>query len=304
MTAREANNATEFVRATLRGVGQVVFQGHAGTGLCFLVGIGFTSPVLLLGAVLAALTATITARLMRYDEQEITQGLFGFNATLVGIAIPFYLQPSAWITWFAVIMGAVLATALTRFLRQHLSWPSYTAGFIVTAWFLILMVHGIEGSGIDHKPEPVGSSHVPQSFVSAFLAGEAEIMFGSSTFTGLAFLVGIALSNRKHALLNLLGTVVGTGLAYYHNDPESTIRLGIFGYNAALAAVGIYLWRDSLLLSILAAAVSVPLTEFFPKVLGLPPLTAPFVAACWILIAIGSLERPFNHIPESRHSHA
>jgi urea transporter len=60
-----------------------------------------------------------------------------------------------------------------------------------------------------------------------------------------------------------------------------------------LAALGIYLWRPSLLLPILAALVSVPLTEIFPKLLGIPALTAPFVLACWLLIAIGCLERRF-----------
>jgi urea transporter len=220
----------------------------------------------------------------------------------VGIALPFYLEPSSWITWALIVVGTVAATVLTRILRKHLSWPSYTTAFILTTWLLIVLVHGLDGTAIDHKPEPAGSAHAPNGFVSAFLAGEAEIMFGSSTFTGVAFLVGIALSNRKHALLTLLGTMVGTGLAYYHNDPANTIRLGIYGYNAALAAAGIYLWRDSLLLSILAAVISVLMTEFFPKVLGIPPLTAPFVAACWLVIAIGSLERPFSHISEPRHA--
>jgi len=40
--------------------------------------------------------------------------------------------------------------------------------------------------------------------------------------------------------------------------------------------------------------VSVSLTEFFPKLLGIPALTAPFVLACWLLIALGSLERRFS----------
>ncbi|MBM4200386.1 MAG: urea transporter [Gammaproteobacteria bacterium] len=66
------------------------------------------------------------------------------------------------------------------------------------------------------------------------------------------------------------------------------------GYNAALAARGVYLWRPSLLLPVLGALVSVSLTEFFPKLLGIPALTAPFVLACWLLIALGSLERRFS----------
>ena len=296
----EAALPIRAVRTTLRGVGQIVFQGHAGTGLCFLIGIAITSPILLLGAWLGAVIGTLTAQLLRYDAQELEQGLFGFNATLVGIAIPFYLSPAAWLTWVLVVAGAIASAVLTQLLRRHLPWPTYTTGFIVVTWCLLALAHGLDGPAIDHIPEPAGPAEPPQGVIAELLAGEAEIMFGSSSWTGLAFFIGIAVSSRKHALLTLLGTAVGTALAYYHNDPESTIRLGIYGYNAALAALGIYLWRSSLLLPILAAAVSVPFTEFFPKLAGLPPLTAPFVVACWSLLAIDSLERPFRRISEAR----
>jgi urea transporter len=297
---REAAPPIRAVRITLRGIGQIVFQGHAGTGLCFLIGIGITSPILLVGAWLGAAIGTLTARLLRYDNQELEQGLFGFNAALVGIAIPFYLSPGAWLTWLLLVAGTAASTVLTQLLRRHVPWPTYTTGFIVTTWCLLALAHGLDGTAIDHMPEPPEPVRAPQGVVAALLAGEAEIMFGSSSWTGLAFFVGIALNNRKHALLTILGTAVGTALAYYHNDPQDTIRLGIYGYNAALAAIGIYLWRSSLLLPILAAAVSVPFTEFFPKLAGLPPLTAPFVAACWSLLAIDGLERSFSHISGAR----
>jgi urea transporter len=79
----------------------------------------------------------------------------------------------------------------------------------------------------------------------------------------------------------------------YHNDPRESISIGIYGYNASLAAVAVYLWRKSFVFPTLAAIASVPLTEFFPKATGIPPLTAPFVVSSWIVIAIGSLETSF-----------
>src|SRR5690606_78746 len=135
-------------------VGQIVFQGHAGTGLFFLVGIGFTSRLMLLGALLGALVSITTARLLRYDEHEISQGFFGFNSTLVGVAVPFYLNPASWLTWTVIVVGAVLATLLTRLMRQRLSFPSYTAPFVLTTWILLVAVHAFAGTSIDYKPEP------------------------------------------------------------------------------------------------------------------------------------------------------
>jgi urea transporter len=85
--------------------------------------------------------------------------------------------------------------------------------------------------------------------------------------------------------------LVGSLIALYHNDPASNVTIGIYGYNAALAAIAVFLWRKSLLLPILAAISSTLITEFFP-LLGIPALTAPFVLGSWLVLAIGYLE-PF-----------
>jgi urea transporter len=133
----------------------------------------------------------------------------------------------------------------------------------------------------------------PDTFLGKVLAGEAEVMFGANSLTGALFVAGVALSNWRHGLLLFLGSLVGTLAAIYHSDPDDTVAIGIYGYNSALASVAVYLWRKSLLNPILAALVAVPLTEFFPSTLGIPALTAPFVAASWIVLAIGSLEGYF-----------
>jgi urea transporter len=70
--------------------------------------------------------------------------------------------------------------------------------------------------------------------------------------------------------------------------PES-IALGLYGYNATLAAVALFLWRRSLIPPLLGILLSVPLTELLPM-LGLPALTAPFVLATWIVLSFGWLD--------------
>ena len=80
-------------------------------------------------------------------------------------------------------------------------------------------------------------------------------------------------------------------------DPESlvdrglaeNVALGLYGYNATLAAVALFLWRRSLIPPLLGILLSVPLTELVPM-LGLPALTAPFVLATWLVLAFGWLD--------------
>jgi urea transporter len=279
-----------FFRIVLRGLGQVMFQGHAGTGLLFLIGIAVASPLMAVGAIIGGIIGPVVAALARFDREDIKEGMHGFNPVLVGIGTLFYLQPQA-LTWVLVVVGCVVATFVTYCMRRYLKFPTYTAPFIVVTWLIIIIAHAVAGTVIDVKPVPVQDT--PIGFVREVLRGTAEVMFGANGVTGILFLAGIGLSNWRHVVLALLGSVVGTILAIYHNDPAQTISLGIYGYNASLAAMAVYLWRKSLLIPILAAEISIPLTEFFPAGLGIPPLTAPFVVAAWIVIAIGQLEVVF-----------
>lgn len=99
----------------LRGVGQIMLQSNSWTGLLFLLGIFYDSITMGVGAVVAVITGTLTAKLLGYDKKEINSGLYGFSATLVGVALTFYFKAVP-LVWVAVVMGAALATVLQHFL--------------------------------------------------------------------------------------------------------------------------------------------------------------------------------------------
>jgi urea transporter len=280
-----------FARVVFRGIGQVMFQDNASTGLLFLAGIVIASPFMGIGAAIGSVIGPVTATLARFDHDDIQAGIYGFNPVLLGTASLFYLQPRM-LTWILVVIGSIAATFVTYLMRRYLSFPTYTAPFVVTTWVLILVAHSIAGTAIDVVPGPV--SNVPVGFIARVLRGTAEVMFGANVVSGLLFIVGIALSNRRHAMLAFLGSMLGTILSIYHHNPISAIDLGIYGYNASLAAIAVYLWRKSLLISLLAAAISVPITEYFPSaLLGIPALTAPFVLASWTVLLIGKIDDVF-----------
>lgn len=289
--SRDLWTLSNFVRIVLRGIGQVLFQDNAATGLLFLIGIVIESPWMAVGALMGAIIGPVTAALAGFNKEEIRDGIFGFNSVLLGTASLFYLQP--WpLTWAFVVVGSIAAAFVTNLMRRHLSFSTFTAPFVVTTWILILVIHAIAGHPIDVVFPP--ASDAPVGFLNIVLRGTAEIMFGANMLTGLCFIVGLAISNRMHALLALLGSLLGTILSFYHHNAIANINLGIYGYNAALVAIGVYLWRPSILISLLAAAITVPLTEYFPSSqLGIPALTSPFVVAAWIVFLIGQIEIAF-----------
>jgi urea transporter len=279
----------EWVKVVFRGIGQVMFQDHALTGLLFLIGIAAADLEMGLGAFVGSAIGTFAAWLLRYDRKEILDGIYGFNGTLVGIAALFFFKPSAMLIGL-LILGCVVSTIVTWGARKWVPFPTYTGPFIVTTWVLIAIGHALQIPTVDH-PAPTESLNIATA-LTGMTEGLGEVMFQASLLTGIAFLAGLAVSNWRHAFLGLLGSILGTLVAIYHQDVAGSISIGIYGYNATLAAIALYLWRPSLLIPILGAVVSTPITEFFPMT-GLATLTAPFVLACWIVIAIGSLERFF-----------
>ena len=289
----------EPLRSVLRGVGQVFFQENALTGACFLVGIALSSPLMALGGAVGAIIGTAAARLLKFDESEVTAGIYGFNSTLVGIATMFFFRPGV-MSGLLLLAGCVAATVLTWLARSHVPFPTYTAPFIVTTWVLFFL-----GKALSVSPVEPGGPLEGAGVIQAVAHGVSQVMFQASLWTGLLFLVGIALNNWEHAVWVLTGSIVGMIVGSYHAtaaarvlDPESLVErglldnvaLGLYGYNATLAAVALFLWRRSLIPPLLGMLLSVLLTDLVPM-LGLPALTAPFVLVTWLVLALGWLDR-------------
>jgi urea transporter len=293
------------LRAVLRGVGQVFFQENALTGALFVMGIAASSPLMAVGALVGSALGYATARLAKFDPGEIAAGIYGFNAALVGIASFFFFQLGV-SSVALMLVGCVVSTLLTRLMRGHVPFPTYTTPFIVTTWVVRALGNAMGAAPVEGYPALLGNPPLPFA-VEATAHGIGQVMFQGSFWTGLLFLVGIALSDRQHAAWVLAGSIVGMLLAWSHAaqadrpiDPErlvdrtlyDNIALGLYGYNATLAPVALYLWRRSLIPPLLGMVLAVPLTDLVPR-LGLPALTAPFVLATWIVLLFGWLESRF-----------
>ena len=288
----QAVDLQEAIRIWLRGFGQVMFQRHAGTGLLFLIGMAFGSPWLAGGAAVGGMIGPLLAGLLRRDRAAIADGLYGYNSALVGAAAGFFLPPNL-TTLVLAAGGAALAVPVTGLLRR-LPFPAYTTAFVIVAWGMLLLA----GDLGDRLPSTAAAEPVLRPgwtvLAEEVLAGLAEVMFSANVLSGVCFLAGIAWSAWRQAIVAVAGAALGTCLAIYHGDPAGQLALGIYGYNAALAAMAAWLAWPSLVPAALAACVSVPLTEFFPSNFGVPALTAPFIMAAWIVLLLLRLDRSLS----------
>lgn len=120
-----------------RGIGQVMFQNNALSGLLMLAGIACNSWILALLALAGNIVSTLTACLCKYSREDIRNGLYGFNGTLVGIAIGVFMEINI-SSMFLLLFGSALSTGITRLFNRQRTVPGFTAPFIITVWILLL----------------------------------------------------------------------------------------------------------------------------------------------------------------------
>lgn len=175
----------------MRGVGQVLFQENALSGALMLLGIAVGSPTAALLALAGNVLGNLAARVFRYPVADIERGLYGFNGTLVGIAVGVFF-PLGWQAALLLVAGSVASSPIARiFARCRI--PGFTAPFILSTWLLLgiaaLLWPALRTSGgtaaIETAPE----------WLQALSLHFGQVMFeGRSLLTGALFLAGIAVN--------------------------------------------------------------------------------------------------------------
>lgn len=291
---KQTERKTPFLNALLKGIGQIMLQENQLTGLFFLAGIFYGSVYMGIGAILAVLCGTMTAKVLRYNEAEIQKGLYGFSATLVGVAIPFYFEPVI-ATWVAIVIGASLATILQHFFITK-KIPVFTLPFVMVTWIILYLFHQVypvPASALLNAKATVGYNFL------APLKGFGQVIFQGSLFAGIVFFIGVFINAPIAALYGIAASVFGALLASQFSVPVETIEMGLFGYNAVLCAIvfageknvdGIWVF--------IAASLSV-IIALLMSARNLTQLTFPFVAATCITLAIKNLVLKYLLSPKS-----
>ncbi len=262
------------------GFSQVFLLQSPLSGALILAGLFCNSWQLALLALLGCLVSRATASLWRDTKSEIADGLYGFNGTLVGIAIGVYWEIS-WLSLLLLVIGATLSTWLARAFRRHAQLPGLTAPFIIAVWALLLVsLLAPQGVGLLDSAMQLEEGQPLWRMLGVALGdGVGQVMFQANVLTGLLFFLAIAWESRRKALYALLGALVPMLVIPF--VPEAVWREGLLGYNAVLCAI---YWAGTgerrLLYALLSVVLSV-LLELLALYVGLIPLTAPFVLSVW-----------------------
>jgi urea transporter len=267
----------------LRGIGQVMFQNNALSGLLFLAGIFYNSWLLALAVVLGTVVSTVAAQILKYSSIEIEDGIYGFNGALVGVAIWFFFGFSIVTTVF-LIAGAALSTILMYEMKTIA--PPFTAPFVLITWLLILVLLFVFQVPLRVAPLLEGDS---LDLFSTFSKGFSQVWFQDNIVTGTFFLLALAVNSHTSAVFALYGSALGALVAILLSQPISMVNAGLFGYNAVLCSIALGNKKfQSFLWTTLAIALSVVINIGIGS-LGFITLTSAFVLATWFVLYIQHL---------------
>jgi len=261
----------------LRGVGQVIFQPSALTGLFFLLGIFVNSTQMLIGVLLALAVSSAFTHLLKLNNKDVNQGLFAFNAVLLGIGVLFFYELS-FISAALIIIGSICSCFIMKLMLSNKIIPPLTAPFVISMW----LMHVIGSFLSLSLNNPTFVNMIEIDYLSIF-RGVGQIMFQGYWITGLLFVIGIAFNDLKSACWLIVGSILGVVVASLLGFEQEDINLGLYSFNAALVAVAVSNKYAGFLKPIMGIILSVLLMQLF-QIYNLPALTAPFILSTWIII--------------------
>ena len=224
------------------------------------------------------------------EDANIKAGLYGFNATLIGVGLIFFFESSLLI-WACIILGSMVSTLLMEFsIRKKI--PFFTFPFIVVTVIAILVMDHFSLAA-HNKIEAVEEMMELQDFNVAAHA-YSEIIFKGTIVAGLLFFVGVFLNNPTAALYGFVAAIFAGAIAHYGHNSERLIDDGMFSFNAVLCGIALSgaKPRDGfyVLLSVLIATYF----DIFMMHNGWITLTFPFVLSMWVVVPLKKIVASFE----------
>lgn len=284
-------NIKTLVETVLKGIGQIMLQESAWTGLLFLIAICYDSLLMGVAALVSAIIGTATAKVFKFSDENINAGLYGFNATLIGVGLAFFFQTSPLI-WFLIAVGSIISTLLMEFsIRKKI--PFFTFPFIVITVAAILT---IQHFGLAAARIPGVNKELPELEVFEVAAhAYSEVIFQGTIAAGLLFFIGVFLNNPTAALYGFVAAVIAGAIAHFDQDSVKLIEDGMFSFNAVLCGIACSGTRRRDGLYVLLSTVIATCFDIFMMHNGWITLTFPFVLSMWVIVSLKKLVGHFEN---------
>ena len=267
----------KYVEIFLKNIAQVVFMNNKWSGLCILIGLFIANWKVGLGAAVGSLIALVLAPYFNYSEDEINNGLAGYNSVLTAIGLALFLEVSL-MNWIVLIVATILTLPVGAAIREILK----PYGLPITIDILPTKI----------KHPDISHSHV--NFISGIITNFSEIFLVTSIMGSLLIMIGIFIGSVKGGIYAVVSSVLAVICITLLGGDYPTITDGLYGYNSILTGIALGATFKTKFSRILAVITGLLLTVVMHGALattlapiGLPIFTAPFIFATWLVMFAG-----------------
>lgn len=264
----------------LRSFSQVMFQNSPISGLFFFLGVLINSISMAISMFVAVFCANYFAQKLNYSSEDIENGLYGFNASLVGIAFILFFKLTLW-SIVLLIFASFLSVIIFEYMKKNIkNFKAFTFPFILTVWVFLFFKGFL---GLESASANIETSTFSYSFFDAIFTNFAQVFFQDYYLSGILFAIGIFLSSKRDFFYALYASLLAIFIAEIFGFLDNEISLGLYGYNAVLVALALINSKKSFLTISFAILSSVFVVKIF-FIFNLIALTFPFVFVSWIFL--------------------
>ncbi|MEG2662381.1 MAG: urea transporter [Hafnia sp.] len=294
----------EVADSLFRGFSQIILQSNTVAGIFFfaaivIAGIESQKPELIFYTITGAILSPMMAYAMNYSEEEIKNGIWGYNAILYSIALSIF-TPTSTQSIFLLILGNIGVVVLTPLLARYLgSLPVLTLPFVMMTWLACLL------ADIPDETSSVQTSKLfiqPVDYITASINNYMEIFLLSSFTGGILVILGLTFCDKKILFITSIVSVISVTLSQVDDSVTlNKVINGLYGYNVILTTVAVILFgKLEFKANIITGAWCVGFTLVSGIVLNtvlsqwsLPMLTLPFVICTWLYL---SVQKSLEHV--------
>ncbi|MCU9948634.1 urea transporter [Pseudomonas sp. PDM13] len=285
-------DARSWASAQLNGFSQIFLQRHPGCGILLLCAIAIGAPDLLGGALLGGFASWLTALRRGYPRDDVEAGLYGYNGVLLGMLLCTRFAWTLHLPLLIICCAGLSTLLLHRLLRnaREREWlPAFTSPFVGFGWLLLWLAHGLQLTALPTPPATIFDADAA-GLALALVRGFGQVIFLADPVAGACVFLGLLLASWRVALWALFGSALSLALGLWLRLPTDALLAGLFSLNGVLIGITLGKRLASLPVVVIGVALGTLLQPGFAA-FQLPAMTAPFILACWLVIAGGRLWR-------------
>ncbi len=248
----------DFLSAYLNSYSQVFFSTSKILA-SFLVVISFFDYGAGIGGLIAVLLANLLAYGLGYNSYYLNNGLYGFNALLVGLGIGLFYQPSIEV-YILIAVTSLICFFLTVVFQGVLGkygLPFLSVPFLMTIWIVALSAGSLSALNLSERGIFVYNElyalggkffvdfyellekRISSSFIRIYFHSLGAIFFQPQLLAGIIIAIGLLIYSRITFLLSILGYAVAFLFYRFVGIEFDSLGYTFIGFNYILTAIAL-----------------------------------------------------------------